>query len=766
MKFSVNKLSYRTIVRRKMNARSEEKFCLLVNGYDWNEMEAIVGVDKKTEFFHAVIEKMKDECFPLVRSRIRSDEDPWVNERVRAWIKKRNSIFQLQVRDVVWKSARDEVRNELKRARKFYYDREVEKIKNASNKRVLANTALKNLRGADRPKPWCITDLEPEKKEEYLVEELADFFNSVSSDHLPIDAALVPQTYDRPIFELTPEMIRDSVKSLKKPNSMVPGDVSPRLVNRVIDVLAFPIATIFNLVPLKLQWPELWKREYQTVIPKKASPSDFNELRNLSCTNFFSKILESFVVDSIKNEINISELQYGGMKGCGTDNFLVEVWNNILETLDQPGRCVLLMSVNFSKAFKRLSHQACLNWLSEKFASNQTIGMVLSFLENRSMCVRSGQVMSKLRQVMGGSPQGTKLGNLLFCISIDDITEPICVTPREIDASPEVAIPPENRPVGTSTPVARQLELLAADSFNPNPLGLRNKKMAINDTVSFCSLSESNYVDKDTWEIGYVDDLNVGETLLIEDSTIHLSTRKEKREIRAFGSEKMYRNIENNGADVGMMINAKKTQLLCIHPSKTAEITSCISVGSRKIVSGSSLKILGFEFGPEPSPRYHISKIIKKFYNSSWSIFHLKKAGMTEQVLLDVYRSMLRPIIEYGGNVVCSMLNEKENNELEGCQAFVMKLIYGFKLSYKQKLQKAGIERLATLRRRLFEKFCMKMSTSERISAKWLPRRSENEEEMTLRYKKKYIEFNAKYERLYKSPVFEMRRYLNSLTNI
>ena len=40
---------------------------------------------------------------------------------------------------------------------------------------------------------------------------------------------------------------------------------------------------------------------------------DANDCRNLACTNFFSKILEGFVLESLQAEVKLEEQQYGGI---------------------------------------------------------------------------------------------------------------------------------------------------------------------------------------------------------------------------------------------------------------------------------------------------------------------------------------------------------------------------------------------------------------------------------------------------------------------
>ena len=753
------KLTYTTIIRRIMTKVGEEKFCFLVENFDWSQIYRIETPNEKVEFLHREIERMKDVCFPIKRTRVRSDEDPWITDYIRRLIKRRNSMFRVDARGEKWKKMRDQVREKIQLSKNAYYEREVEKIKSASGNRGLAYTALKNINCSERPKSWNITDLCPDKSEEELVEEIAVYFNSVTKDYQCVRPDLATKTYDRPMYQLTPDMVERRIKTSKKPNSTVPGDLPPKLLSRLASTISAPVADIYNSVALYVDWPSQWKLEYQTIIPKCPSPEGMGQLRNLSCTNFLSKVLELFLIDSISSEISLSDLQYGGIKGCGTDNFLIEMSNNVLETLDSPDTAISLMSVDFSKAFNRLDHQACLEKLAKKNASNQTIALIGAFLEKRMMCVRTANCSSSFRLVKGGSPQGTKLGNLLFCFAIDDITEFRSDPPTEAshEISPERAFPPHYQPSFSSTPVRNE----ANDSFNPNLLGIRTKKNILNDTTPFEPLNHSQYSNNQTWEIGYIDDLNIGETLKISQGLSHITTSKEKREIRAPGCEEMYQTIQFNGGLIGMQINPAKTQLLCIHANNYLEVRSFISLDERKLQSSDKLKVLGFMFDSRPSPKAHVDFIISKFHRSIWSIFHLKRAGLAESVIVEVYKSMTRPILEYAGNVICSMLTEEDSERLESCQRRCLKIIFGFEMSYAEILNMTNIPSLKSRRRLLFERFCQKMSVSERFSRKWLPKK-EQEHSRELRRTKNFIEFNARTDRLYCSPLYEMRRYLNS----
>ena len=54
-------------------------------------------------------------------------------------------------------------------------------------------------------------------------------------------------------------------------------------------------------------------------------------------------------------------------------------------------------------------------------------------------------------------------------------------------------------------------------SFNPNPYGVRSK---INIFRDYETIRE--YGKTDTWEVGYVDDINVGEVIDLRNAAYHI----------------------------------------------------------------------------------------------------------------------------------------------------------------------------------------------------------------------------------------------------
>lgn len=186
--------------------------------------------------------------------------------------------------------------------------------------------SLRHINDPERKPKWSINQLKPELTDTELAEDLALFFIKISDEFIPLDTSNLPVTFGSPFQEVLPHVVATRIRAAKKPPSMVEGDILPVLLNECADLLAIPATRIFNICLQSKTWPAEWRMESQTPIPKKGNPSTYDELRNITCTNFLSKIMETFVMDKLQQEVKLKYSQFGGVKCTGTTHFLAETY--------------------------------------------------------------------------------------------------------------------------------------------------------------------------------------------------------------------------------------------------------------------------------------------------------------------------------------------------------------------------------------------------------------------------------------------------------
>ena len=367
---------------------------------------------------------LEDEFFPPREHRIRSCDKPWITRRIKRYLRRKKRAFKKYGKTTIWKRKRDEADAEVFSNKCRFFDKVKERMLTSRNPKEYYR-AIKHLQTEEAPGKWCVSSLFEGKTEEEMAEASADYFNKISREFTPIEP---PTATDYASFAPTQAAIASKIKGMKKPNSRVKGDLDKRIVSKYYRELAAPLSYVYKSVFKHTEWPSQWKLETVTLLPKNKSPNNLSQLRNISCTAFFSKVLESFLLDNLRNSIELSSRQYGGKKGQGVDHMLIEIWDQIQRSLEDEDAAVNVMAVDFEKAFNRMDHNACISALRSLGGSPMDVGLVGAFLHNRHMSVRINDTHSLPKHVPGGAPQGSILACFLFCATIESLltseTEP------------------------------------------------------------------------------------------------------------------------------------------------------------------------------------------------------------------------------------------------------------------------------------------------------------------------------------------------------
>ena len=454
---------------------------------------------------------------------------PWIDDRIRKKVAQRQAVYRDRGRDSVdWGELKDKTDDMISRSKKQWYDKEASRLACKGSHR-LAFGALGGLQTKEGKNKWNVLNMRPGASEKEVAEELADHYSKISEDLPHLDMNALPTTYDRPIEDVTQNDVVTRLLQIKKPRSHVSIDLPPKIVNMTANALAPLLTKILHRIRNGEGWPKVWSSEEVTTIPKTRDPEDFNQCRGISCTSIYSKLAEVFMLDILREKIDVGNEQYGGLRGVGTDHMLTEMVTKVLEDMEDNRCAVNVMSIDYQKAFNRMHHGKCLETMARKGSSTQAIKLAATFLGGRTMRAKVGKTMSDPRPTPGGAPQGTKSGNFFFTISIDSVEGDVDVQRRHDNDNETERLHDDS--------LALSSIFDSETSFNVANVDLRThgKRTLLDDTYepdNELVLPQNAHEDEQgfparwewrpPWIFKYVDDITTGTRNLIEHGTRHI----------------------------------------------------------------------------------------------------------------------------------------------------------------------------------------------------------------------------------------------------
>ena len=230
------------------------------------------------------------------------------------------------------------------------------------------------------------------------------------------------------------------------------------------------------------------------------------------------------------------------------------------------------------------------------------------------------------------------------------------------------------------------------------------------------------------------------------------------REKHGVQCQNAFRTIVRRSGERGMKVNSRKTAMVCVSGAQTYRAKSHIMTAEgEKIESGDSMKVLGFTFSGKPTVHAHVKSLCRGMRKRFWVLYHLRRAGFSNDELAKVYRTCLLPVVDYCSVVYHSLLTDLQDQEIERLQAAALRCIYGYDVPYCIMRERAGVTTLRERRVNACDKFAAKCLSSRRFQA-WFPLRAGR---ASSRRGEAYQEETARCNRLRDSPLFYMRRRLN-----
>ena len=322
------------------------------------------------------------------------------------------------------------------------------------------------------------------------------------------------------------------------------------------------------------------------------------------------------------------------------------------------------------------------------------------------MSVTIDGVFCGTKPIVRGSPQGSALGCLLYCINTQNLAEREAIWAR-------ANLPPSSTPpnaANSSTPVVFEGSLSTPTARRGSRFFPGSGSEDSNDINFWDSPKTQRTSSSGSWEavVGvdgvitfkYVINTTAFESVPMSTAIKHFTTGTPTETIHPAGLGETLSLVAENAEGIGMQVNLAKTQLLCISPNTGCITSAAIQLDGNTIQSSSTMKLVGFTFGSSPIVEAHMTSIREEYRVKVWILFHLREAGIKGLNLYRRYCCYLRSRIDYLWAAYHSMLVKGKAAALERLHRYSLRLCFGFDGNIGVRMDELDIETLGERRLR------------------------------------------------------------------
>ena len=457
------------------------------------------------------------------------------------------------------------------------------------------------------------------------------------------------------------------------------------------------------------EYPEIYKYEVCTPVPKKFPPKEVKQMRNISGLLNFDKLLEKMLckllVADMKEKADPS--QFGNEQGTSVQHYLISMLHRILSVLDCNSEkhkfAVIANLIDWNSAFPRQCPKLGVKSFMKNGVRASLIPLLTNYFQDRYMSVKWHGHQTQPRKINGGGPQGATLGILEYLSQSNDSADFVSVEDRFkfID------------------------------------------DLTILEIVNLISIGISSYNVKS----------QVPSDIATDDKFIPAENLE---------SQKYLDQISMWTKNNKMKINENKSEIMVFNFCNDYQFSTRLELESQILETVKEKKLLGTIITQDLKWEKNTNFIIKRANMRLEILRRISNFGASLSDLKTIYISYIRSILEQNCTVWHSGLSAEDSENIERVQKTSLKIILkdAYK-SYENALQVLELESLFSRREILCYNFAKKCLKNPKMKHFFVL--NDKKHQMETRKKEKYKVNHAKTDRFKKSSIIYMQRLLNQL---
>ena len=703
---------YTSVVTRPYTESGVQRFAQWVQDYSWSEIYECEDGHNMAELFQNVLLENYKRCFPTKTLKVCEEDRPWVSVELKKLDRLVKREFSKHKQSEKWVKLKEQFEAKSLIEKQRYFSNMVSDLKTSNPGQWYSKVKLMSGK-SENQKQYILVDeltgLNDIEQAECIAEhysEISNQYEQVKKSDFPNFNPMVHGGCAPPHVE--PRKVYQVIQKMNKKAATAQNDVPMKLIAEFGVELAFPLSHMINFYMKNGLYPEIWKIESVTPVPKSFPVEKLKDLRKISgllnAAKITDKIIGEFIIEDMAPTRDPA--QFGNEKKISAQHYLIQMINRIYTAVDRNSQLeamsVLLTMVDWSQAFDRQSHKRGIESFIKNGVRQSLIPLLISFFQNRQMKVKWNGQVSSSRILNGGGPQGGLMGIL---------------------------------------------EYLSQTNHNTDFLSDEDKFKFIDDlsfleilnliSQGLCSYNFQAHVPSD----------------ISADHNQYLPPNN-------FQTQDNLNRISEWTDQNQMQLNSAKSKYMVINFTDNYQYNTRLCLGSKLLEQVREDRLLGVIINDKLTWESNTEFIVKKSYKRMIMLHNLFDFGMSEDEMIEIYILYIRSVVECSAVVWHSELTAADRLSIERVQKVALRIILkeGYE-DYEHALEVSGLTSLNDRRTKLCKQFATKCTKSLKTCHMFpLNPRSTS---LDTRHTEKFYVQHAKTGRLKNSAIPYMQQLLN-----